>query len=255
MLRNLALLLIFTTPCLLAEQVTDNVQIPQGVSLTYQGQQDGTYRFKGQLQLTGILVARWGKDLTQNNSTKKVYLQFLPEQKQTILMPTINDQYKDSNQMITLNNNETQATNTKLIKQTFKNIPEAFWANQEDILQQPVKITLNHFQATDDCDYRYYYGKIEKIQAINTTVNGISTHKGCNSYIFDDNYLIHSQEGYTNLRAEPNGKANILKKLPNDTLVNKIKTVGKWYYINVLDAGEKTNSYGYIHQSQVIIAD
>lgn len=256
MLSKLALvLLIISSPIVFADQVTNKVTIPQNSAIKYLSEDDGKYKFQGQLQLVGLLKARWGKDLIGDTTSKKIYLQFLPTEKQTELLPTIDDQYKNSNQMISLNVDQSLATNKKIIETTFKNIPQGFWAKQEGILQQPVIVTIDKFMAGDDCDYRYYYANIVNIKATTNIAPVIQERSGCNSYIFDDTYIIQSKEGYTNLRKEADGKSPVIQKLADDTLINKLKTQGNWYYINVLDAGKKTDTYGYVHNSQVVQAN
>lgn len=255
MLRHIILSSLLSIS-LFSSVYAEEIIIPQESTLTLQSQTEGTYLFKGEQQLTGLLKARWGKDLTSDNQLK-IYLQFFPEQKQAKLLPTINDQYKNSNQTISLNIDSNQQVNTKLVKEVFKQIPSSFWQYKEGILEQPVTITINQFKAEGECDYRYYYAHLVKVTAIENTTDTIKEKKeGCNSYIFDTTFLVQSKDGYTNLRSEPNSKAKIIKQLSNDSTVKKIKTIGSWYYIDVLKAsGESTNILGYIHKSQLVEMD
>lgn len=253
MLHKLILIiLIICSPMSFANKVT----IPQNAQLHYQGESDGTFKFSGQIKLTGLLKAQWGKDLASETNSKKLYLHFFPLIEQTALFPVINDQYKNSNKMISINNQESQQHNEKLIKQNFKNIPTSFWQYKEGMIQQPVTITMTNFSATDDCDYRYYYAQSVTIETA-ANIGKVTEEKTatCNSYLFNDNYLIQSKEGYTNLRQAANSTSIIIKQLPNNTLVNKIKTAGNWYYVNVLDTDKKTDLYGYVHKGQLILAD
>ncbi|OCG02330.1 hypothetical protein [Gilliamella sp. wkB112] len=256
MLRTLVLVVLITSSMVsFADQPTHNVIIPQNSTIKYLGENDGTYKFQGQMQLTGLLKARWGKDLPGDKPNKKIYLQFLPTEKQATLLPTINDQYRNSNQMVLLNSEKSLESNKKIVEANFKDIPATFWKNQEGILQQPMTIIIDNFKANDDCDYRYYYANIVSIKTVADIEPVIQERRGCNSYIFEDIYMIHSKEGYTNLRKEANGKSIVIQKLTNDTLVNKVRIEGNWYYINVLNAGEQTDINGYVHNSQVIRAD
>ena len=254
MLRNI-LLTSFMIMGLLSPVNAEEVIIPQSSALTFKGQTQGVYTFTGEQELTGLLKARWGKDLTNDNQPK-IYLQFFPELKQAELLPKINDQYKDSNQTINLNTKASQQDNIQLVRGVFKNAPQNFWEHKEGVLEQPVKITINEFTAASDCDYRYYYGDIVELFTINSIAETIEEKtQGCDNYIFETTFLIQSKEGYTNLRAKPNSKADIVKQLPNNTIVRKIKTDGNWYYVEELEAGESTNTLGYVHKSQVVEAD
>lgn len=254
MLKSLLLVLALLVPITsFANQLTP-ITIPSTSQLTYQGEHDGTYTFQGELKLQGILSARWGKDLT-GETAKKIYLQFLPERAQLVSLPVIEDQYRASNQMITLNIKAGIAKNKEIIQATFSNIPNSFWIYQEGTLTQPVSVTVKDFHATDDCDYRYYYADIVSITAIKTVQPVIEARKGCDSYIFDSNYTIQSKDGYSNLRQQPNSKAAIIEKLPNAMMVKKLKTEGSWYYVNILKDNKPTKTNGYLHKSQVIEVD
>lgn len=174
----------------------------------------------------------WGKDLTSlETASKKIYIQFLPEQASVLL--TMNDRYENSNKMISLNNEANTAVNIKIVKDSFKNMPDTFWIYKEVSLQQPVIVTINDFKAVDDCNYCYYYANIISIKKTNNIGKTVSEKEGCNRYLFEDNYIAQSADDYVNLCSEPNGKSTIIKNLPNNTIVTQIKTLNNWYLVTV----------------------
>ena len=255
MLRKLALVLLMASSSILfAAQQERDVTIPQNSTIQYLGEHDGMYQFQGKIQLTGMLKARWGKDITGSPPDKKIYFLFLPTEKQLARLPTINDQYKNSQQMISLNSDVSAAINKEIIERHFSSIPASFWKNQEGEIQQSVMVTIDDFKAGDDCDYRYYYAHIASIKVATEAdvMPTIPEILGCNSMVFDDIYMIQSEENYTNLRKAANSQSRVIQLLANGMLIKKVKMVGNWYYINVLDAGETTEIYGYIHKSQIV---
>ena len=73
------------------------------------------------------------------------------------------------------------------------------------------------------------------------------------SFIFYDDitYIIHSKEGYTNIRKGPSKQYDVIKKIPNDDYVEMIQDFGEWKYIMYFEGGSDKVGYGFVHKSQL----
>ena len=72
------------------------------------------------------------------------------------------------------------------------------------------------------------------------------------SFIGEDNtYIIHSKEGYTNIRKGPSKQYDIIKKIPNDYYAAITQDFGEWKYIMYFEGGLDKVGYGFVHKSQL----
>ncbi|XKM12771.1 SH3 domain-containing protein [Orbaceae bacterium ac157xtp] len=65
--------------------------------------------------------------------------------------------------------------------------------------------------------------------------------------LLENIFETYSKDNYINVRASPSSKSKIIKQLPNQYKVTKLKASGKWYYVKL----SEEDLTGYIHMSQL----
>lgn len=124
---------------------------------------------------------------------------------------------------------------------------------------QPTKLTLKPVKNYESyCAVHYYYAEIVKYEKIPSTIVKIPQNMNMMDsddriwFIGEDNtYIIHSKEGYTNIRKGPSKQYDIIGKVPNDYYAVITQDFGEWKYIMYFEGGSDKAGYGFVHKSQL----
>ena len=134
--------------------------------------------------------------------------------------------------------------------------------NEWGYVTQPVKLTLKPVKIyAGCCAVDYFYAEIVKHEKISSTTVKIPTIKSEyeNSSRIDFNdynpYRIYSKEGYTNIRKGPSKQYDVIEKIPNDYYAVITQDFGEWKYIMYFEGGSDKVGYGFVHKSQLKLAD
>ena len=129
-------------------------------------------------------------------------------------------------------------------------------------VSQPVKLTLKPVKLYGSCcSVDYYYAEIVKYEKIPSTIVKIPQNMNREdsddriSFIGEDNtYIIHSKEGYTNIRKGPSKQYDVIGKVPNNYYAVITQDFGEWKYIVYFEGGSDKVGYGFVHKSQLKIS-
>lgn len=232
---------------------SDNVIAPKASKISFLGQQKeaGGYLFQGKIKIRGLLEAGWRQRDLDNKGliTHELELHFYPEKSQVALLPSLRaDTYqKTDSRLIVLDNSSKEAES--IVKKYFHNIPEHFFKYEEGILKQPAIVILDNYKTYVECDNRYYSATLVSLEKVDNIKNDLVKSDGCMINFEPDIYLVHSKDGYANLRKSPNSSSSVIMKLTNDTILEKIKTDHNWFCIKLYN--NENHIEGYIHNSQV----
>ena len=184
----------------------------------------------------GMLWVYWGKSLDGNaRNQRTLYFDFIPEDT------------KISNQnriFLNLSKSQQAAVLKELV------LPPNFYVYQEDSVKQPAQITMGKVGTEVICDGKYYSAKLIKFEKIPKTTAKQIPDSGCiYSLIMNNDFIVKSTDSHkVNLRSQPDAHADIIKRLDDNAIVEKLKTVRKdWYLVQLKD----TATQGYVHKSQL----
>ena len=135
--------------------------------------------------------------------------------------------------------------------------------NEWGYITQPVKLTLKPVKIyAGCCAVDYFYAEIVKHEKISSTTVKIPKNmdfgESLNRVIgSEDNkaYTIYSKEGYTNIRKGPSKQYDIIKKIPNGYYAAITQDFGEWKYIMYFEGGSDKVRYGFVHKSQLKLAE
>jgi len=135
--------------------------------------------------------------------------------------------------------------------------------NEWGYVTQPVKLTLKPVKIyAGCCAVDYFYAEIVKHEKISSTTVKIPKNmdfgESLNRVIgSEDNrtYNIYSKEGYTNIRKGPSKQYGIIKKIKNGYYAIITQDFGEWKYIMYFEGGSDKVGYGFVHKSQLKLAD
>jgi len=227
----------------------DNITMEAKGMLRFIWNDHGKYSKSSKFPITGI----------ENSGTAgfAIYLEFTPEDKgkfmNHILTVWPGDIYGKVNGM------EMHNRILSIGKEISPDIENKMKKNDWGYVSQPVKLTLKPVKLYGSCcSVDYYYAEIVKYEKIPSTIVKIPQNMNREdsddriSFIGEDNtYIIHSKEGYTNIRKGPSKQYDVIKKIPNDANVEMIQDFGEWKYIIYFEEGSNGARYGFVHESQL----
>ena len=227
----------------------DNITMEAKGMLRFIWNDHGKYSKSSKFPITGI----------ENSGTAgfAIYLEFTPEDKgkfmNHILTVWPGDIYGKVNGM------EMHNRILSIGKEISPDIENKMKKNDWGYVSQPVKLTLKPVKLYGSCcSVDYYYAEIVKYEKIPSTIVKIPQNMNREdsddriSFIGEDNtYIIHSKEGYTNIRKGPSKQYDVIKKIPNDANVEMIQDFGEWKYIIYFEEGSNEPGYGFVHKSQL----
>ena len=220
----------------------------------------------------GMLRFVWGRNGKYNKDTVlpitgedgtggfAIYLEFTPEDKgkfmNHILTVWPGDIYGKVNGM------EMHNRILSIGKEISPDIENKMKKNDWGYVSQPVKLTLKPVKLYGSCcSVDYYYAEIVKYEKIPSTIVKIPQNMNREdsddriSFIGEDNtYIIHSKEGYTNIRKGPSKQYDVIGKVPNNYYAVITQDFGEWKYIVYFEGGSDKVGYGFVHKSQLKIS-
>ena len=220
----------------------------------------------------GMLRFIWGRNGKYNKDTVlpitgedgtggfAIYLEFTPEDKgkfmNHILTVWPGDIYGKVNGM------EMHNRILSIGKEISPDIENKMKKNDWGYVSQPVKLTLKPVKLYGSCcSVDYYYAEIVKYEKIPSTIVKIPQNMNREdsddriSFIGEDNtYIIHSKEGYTNIRKGPSKQYDVIGKVPNNYYAVITQDFGEWKYIVYFEGGSDKVGYGFVHKSQLKIS-
>lgn len=123
-------------------------------------------------------------------------------------------------------------------------------SNEETLAQSQNKAyqyLQNFFQIDSQLELRLkennYYN-----MGLNVLTNEGKVISDGQNRLIENHYITKSTDNYINLRNGANSKAEVIKKLPNNTEIIKIGTQGEWLYVKL---AQDPLIKGYIHLSQL----
>ena len=198
----------------------------------------------GDIKIKGLLLVKWVE--MEENIKPELYL--IPEDSEKFSGKPIIIETEDRDKTENLRDKE------RKIMEIFKKIPD----KNDEILTQPVILTLKPIKYTEWADYGEIYSTMKKFEKIDktTAVYKYNDFSDFFQLVFEmaPNYKIYSKEGYSNLREKPNANSKVIQKLKNGQRVVKIFETGNWIYAYVfltLDNVKQNEMEGYIHKSQL----
>ena len=227
----------------------DNITTEAKGMLRFVWMDHGKYNKYSKFPITGI----------ENSGTAgfAIYLEFTPE-----------DKGKFMNHILTVwpgdiygkvNGKEMYNRILSIGKAISPDIENKMKKNDWGYVSQPVKLTLKPVKLYGSCcSVDYYYAEIVKYEKIPSTIVKIPQNMNMMdsddriSFIGEDNtYIIHSKEGYTNIRKGPSKQYDIIGKVPNDYYAVITQDFGEWKYIMYFEGGSDKAGYGFVHKSQL----
>ena len=105
-------------------------------------------------------------------------------------------------------------------------LPPNFYVYQEDSVKQPAQITMGKVDTEIICDGKYYSAKLIKFEKIPKTTAKQIPDSGCiYSLIMNNDFIVKSTDSHkVNLRSQPDTHADIIKRLDDNAIVEKLKT-------------------------------
>ena len=230
----------------------DNITVEAKGMLRFIWNDHGKYSKSSKFPITGF----------ENNGTAgfAIYLEFTPE-----------DKGKFMNRILTVWPGDTSGkVNGKEMHNRILSIGKAISPDIESKMKkkdwgyvtQPIKLTLKPVKNYESCcAVHYYYAEIVKYEKIPSTVVKIPQNMNREdnddriSFIGEDNtYIIHSKEGYTNIRKGPSKQYDVIGKVPNNYYAVITQDFGEWKYIVYFEGGSDKVGYGFVHKSQLKIS-
>ena len=230
----------------------DNITTEAKGMLRFVWNDHGKYNKYSKFPITGI----------ENSGTAgfAIYLEFTPEDKgkfmNHILTVWPGDIYGKVNGM------EMHNRILSIGKEISPDIENKMKKNDWGYVSQPVKLTLKPVKLYGSCcSVDYYYAEIVKYEKIPSTIVKITQNMNREdsddriSFIGEDNtYIIHSKEGYTNIRKGPSKQYDVIRKVPNNYYAVITQDFGEWKYIVYFEGGSDKVGYGFVHKSQLKIS-
>ena len=230
----------------------DNITTEAKGMLRFVWNDHGKYSKYSKFPITGI----------ENSGTAgfAIYLEFTPEDKgkfmNHILTVWPGDIYGKVNGM------EMHNRILSIGKEISPDIENKMKKNDWGYVSQPVKLTLKPVKLYGSCcSVDYYYAEIVKYEKIPSTIVKIPQNMNREdsddriSFIGEDNtYIIHSKEGYTNIRKGPSKQYDVIGKVPNNYYAVITQDFGEWKYIVYFEGGSDKVGYGFVHKSQLKIS-
>ena len=230
----------------------DNITTEAKGMLRFVWMDHGKYNKYSKFPITGI----------ENSGTAgfAIYLEFTPEDKgkfmNHILTVWPGDIYGKVNGM------EMHNRILSIGKEISPDIENKMKKNDWGYVSQPVKLTLKPVKLYGSCcSVDYYYAEIVKYEKIPSTIVKIPQNMNREdsddriSFIGEDNtYIIHSKEGYTNIRKGPSKQYDVIGKVPNNYYAVITQDFGEWKYIVYFEGGSDKVGYGFVHKSQLKIS-
>ena len=199
----------------------------------------------------------------ENNGTAgfAIYLEFTPEDKGKFMNRILTVWPGDTSGKV--NGKEMHNRILNIGKAISPDIENKMKKNEWGYVTQPVKLTLKPVKIyAGCCAVDYFYAEIVKHEKISSTTVKIPKNmdfgESLNRVIgSEDNkaYTIYSKEGYTNIRKGPSKQYDIIKKIPNDYYVTITQDFGEWKYIMYFEGGSDKVGYGFVHKSQLKLAE
>ena len=230
----------------------DNITTEAKGMLRFVWMDHGKYNKYSKFPITGI----------ENSGTAgfAIYLEFTPE-----------DKGKFMNHILTVwpgdiygkvNGKEMHNRILNIGKEISPDIENKMKKNDWGYVSQPVKLTLKPVKLYGSCcSVDYYYAEIVKYEKIPSTIVKIPQNMNREdsddriSFIGEDNtYIIHSKEGYTNIRKGPSKQYDVIGKVPNNYYAVITQDFGEWKYIVYFEGGSDKVGYGFVHKSQLKIS-
>ena len=230
----------------------DNITMEAKGMLRFIWNDHGKYSKSSKFPITGI----------ENSGTAgfAIYLEFTPEDKgkfmNHILTVWPGDIYGKVNGM------EMHNRILSIGKEISPDIENKMKKNDWGYVSQPVKLTLKPVKLYGSCcSVDYYYAEIVKYEKIPSTIVKIPQNMNREdsddriSFIGEDNtYIMHSKEGYTNIRKGPSKQYDVIGKVPNNYYAVITQDFGEWKYIVYFEGGSDKVGYGFVHKSQLKIS-
>jgi len=230
----------------------DNITTEAKGMLRFVWMDHGKYNKYSKFPITGI----------ENSGTAgfAIYLEFTPE-----------DKGKFMNHILTVwpgdiygkvNGKEMYNRILSIGKEISPDIENKMKKNDWGYVSQPVKLILKPVKLYGSCcSVDYYYAEIVKYEKIPSTIVKIPQNMNMVdsddriSFIGEDNtYIVHSKEGYTNIRKGPSKQYDVIEKVPNDYYAVITQDFGEWKYIMYFEGGSDKVGYGFVHESQLKIS-
>ena len=230
----------------------DNITTEAKGMLRFVWMDHGKYNKYSKFPITGI----------ENSGTAgfAIYLEFTPEDKgkfmNHILTVWPGDIYGKVNGM------EMHNRILSIGKEISPDIENKMKKNDWGYVSQPVKLILKPVKLYGSCcSVDYYYAEIVKYEKIPSTIVKIPQNMNMVdsddriSFIGEDNtYIVHSKEGYTNIRKGPSKQYDVIGKVPNNYYAVITQDFGEWKYIVYFEGGSDKVGYGFVHKSQLKIS-
>lgn len=230
----------------------DNITMEAKGMLRFIWNDHGKYSKSSKFPITGF----------ENNGTAgfAIYLEFTPEDKGKFMNRILTVWPGDTSGKV--NGKEMHNRILSIGKAISPDIESKMKKNDWGYVIQPVKLTLKPVKNYESCcAVHYYYAEIVKYEKIPSTVVKITQNMNREdsddriSFIGEDNtYIIHSKEGYTNIRKGPSKQYDVIGKVPNNYYAVITQDFGEWKYIVYFEGGSDKVGYGFVHKSQLKIS-
>jgi len=230
----------------------DNITMEAKGMLRFIWNDHGKYSKSSKFPITGF----------ENNGTAgfAIYLEFTPEDKGKFMNRILTVWPGDTSGKV--NGKEMHNRILSIGKAISPDIESKMKKNDWGYVIQPVKLTLKPVKNYESCcAVHYYYAEIVKYEKIPSTIVKIPQNMNREdsddriSFIGEDNtYIIHSKEGYTNIRKGPSKQYDVIGKVPNNYYAVITQDFGEWKYIVYFEGGSDKVGYGFVHKSQLKIS-
>ena len=230
----------------------DNITVEAKGMLRFIWNDHGKYSKSSKFPITGF----------ENNGTAgfAIYLEFTPEDKGKFMNRILTVWPGDTSGKV--NGKEMHNRILSIGKEISPDIENKMKKNDWGYVSQPVKLTLKPVKLYGSCcSVDYYYAEIVKYEKIPSTIVKIPQNMNREdsddriSFIGEDNiYIIHSKEGYTNIRKGPSKQYDVIGKVPNNYYAVITQDFGEWKYIVYFEGGSDKVGYGFVHKSQLKIS-
>ena len=253
-MKKVLLLIMLIITCVLFGKNNDgdNITMEAKGMLRFIWNDHGKYSKSSKFPITGF----------ENNGTAgfAIYLEFTPEDKGKFMNRILTVWPGDTSGKV--NGKEMHNRILNIGKEISPDIESKMKRNDWGYVTQPIKLTLKPVKNYESCcAVHYYYAEIVKYEKIPSTVVKIPQNMNREdnddriSFIGEDNtYIIHSKEGYTNIRKGPSKQYDVIGKVPNNYYAVITQDFGEWKYIVYFEGGSDKVGYGFVHKSQLKIS-
>ena len=252
MKKVLVLIMLMITCILFGKNDNGDITIEAKGMLRFIWNDHGKYSKSSKFPITGF----------ENNGTAgfAIYLEFTPEDKEKFMNRILTVWPGDTSGKV--NGKEMHNRILSIGKEISPDIENKMKKNDWGYVSQPVKLTLKPVKLYGSCcSVDYYYAEIVKYEKIPSTIVKIPQNMNREdsddriSFIGEDNtYIIHSKEGYTNIRKGPSKQYDVIGKVPNNYYAVITQDFGEWKYIVYFEGGSDKVGYGFVHKSQLKIS-